>query len=361
MRKVVFVLTVLPLIAAGSPVLYTITDLGSPAGTTVYPYGMNNSGTIVGQLQDPDGTPHAWVWSNGQFSFLAGLVSGAPTTAFDVNSSGAIVGFSNAGSTNSHAVRWDNGVPTDIGGFGGCCVEGYRINDSGIIIGYAETADGSAVPGYRYDGTMHSIGNLANGKYEEPRGINAAGKIVGWSYLNGFSGASHAFLYDTGPNEIDLGGLNGGNSAATAINSSNVIVGMSQVGPGGPRHAFSMPINGTMQDLGAGPWVETRANSINSGGVIVGWAYDANQTNQRGVLYNNGVWIDLNTLIDPNSGWYIIEGSVINDSGQIAARGLFNGAERGILLNPVPEPATALLLALPLAWIALCRRNPNAG
>src|SRR5215208_4507534 len=68
-----------------------------------------------------------------------------------------------------------------------------------------------------------------------------------------------AFIYMNGQ-MTPLGTL-GGDSAATQINNSNVIVGMSQTSPGGPQHAFRMLVGGSMQDLGTGPWAQTRAEA----------------------------------------------------------------------------------------------------
>jgi len=46
--------------------------------------------------------------------------------------------------------------------------------------------------------------------------------------------------------------------------------------------------------------------------------------------------IDLNTLIDPLSGWELLDGSDINDAGQITGQGLINDEYHAYLLTPVP-------------------------
>ena len=48
--------------------------------------------------------------------------------------------------------------------------------------------------------------------------------------------------------------------------------------------------------------------------------------------------VDLNTLIDPLSGWELLDASDINDAGQITGQGLIGGQYHAYLLTPVPIP-----------------------
>jgi hypothetical protein len=76
---------------------------------------------------------------------------------------------------------------------------------------------------------------------------------------------------------------------------------------------------------------------INSSGQVVGGG-------SRAFYYDatTGV-VDLNTLIDPDSGWVLWEARAINDLGQIVGAGDFNGQRHAYLLTPVPEPSTFAL------------------
>lgn len=65
---------------------------------------------------------------------------------------------------------------------------------------------------------------------------------------------------------------------------------------------------------------------------------------------------DLNTLVDPASGWTLTDARDINGGGQISGSGLFAGQRHAVLLKPVPEPPTAVLANAGLAFFA-----PRAG
>ena len=45
--------------------------------------------------------------------------------------------------------------------------------------------------------------------------------------------------------------------------------------------------------------------------------------------------VDLNTLIDPLSGWELLDAADINDAGQITGQGLIGGQYHAYLLTPI--------------------------
>ena len=54
---------------------------------------------------------------------------------------------------------------------------------------------------------------------------------------------------------------------------------------------------------------------------------------------------DLNGLIEPSLGYWLDEARAINESGQIAANAVTpDGFLHAVLLTPVPEPFSGLLL-----------------
>jgi probable HAF family extracellular repeat protein len=96
---------------------------------------------------------------------------------------------------------------------------------------------------------------------------------------------------------------------------------------------------------------------------------DSNTPNgaDHAVIYRNGTMTDLNTLIDPHSGWTLGTAFAINNKGEIVGVGTnASGQSDAFLLsspNPVPEPPSVTLLGLG----ALCalgyarRRRKTAG
>jgi probable HAF family extracellular repeat protein len=58
--------------------------------------------------------------------------------------------------------------------------------------------------------------------------------------------------------------------------------------------------------------------------------------------------VDLNSLIDPQSGWVLASASGINDSGQITGTGIYQGQTHAFLITPpsVPEPSPPLLIVV---------------
>ena len=83
-----------------------------------------------------------------------------------------------------------------------------------------------------------------------------------------------------------------------------------------------------MQDLGRFPGAIATGppycHTINNSGVIVGLSIDAS-FNERAIVWQNNVPVDLNTLIPANSGWYLECAQGINDAGEIVGFGTLNG------------------------------------
>jgi hypothetical protein len=138
---------------------------------------------------------------------------------------------------------------------------------------------------------------------------------------------THGYIYDSASATPTLLGTLPGDTASRAIdvNDRGQAVGTfghltsslhatSYV----PREAF-LESDGQMTDLGM-----ASVSAINNLGQIVGGKY----------LWDHGTLTDLNTLIDPSSGWVITSTADINDAGQIVGQGTLNGLPQSLLLEP---------------------------
>jgi probable HAF family extracellular repeat protein len=113
-------------------------------------------------------------------------------------------------------------------------------------------------------GTPGGMGSLAYG-------VNGVGQVVGTASISTASADQHAVLFDQ-VSIVDLG-TQGGGSYGYATNNATQIVGLAFIAGNSALHPF---------------------------------------------LYSNGVMFDLNTLVDPASGWTLTDARDINGSGQIS-------------------------------------------
>jgi probable HAF family extracellular repeat protein len=255
------------------------------------------------------------------------------------------------------------------------------INKNGMVVGHASSSPnnygGAFFQKSPYPMTPTPVPNPLNGLHNAGNGVNDAGQIVGWEADT--SSRRHAFLRYTNGTIKDLGNLGGTDDTdATAINNNGVVVGTSTLASGDP-HGYMW--NGTMKDLGvlAGhySWAtalndrstptivgystdmpdhvhafwywngmhdmgalmanwQSEAWGVNNAGTVVGRSYGSAWDQRRAFLYIGFKMYDLNTLMNPASGWVILEAWDINNNGQIAAYGVKGGVGYALRLDPNP-------------------------
>jgi probable HAF family extracellular repeat protein len=76
------------------------------------------------------------------------------------------------------------------------------------------------------------------------------------------------------------------------------------------------------------------ASGINDPGQVVGQADNKSGTAVAFLWTKSAGMKDLNKLIPLHSGWVLIGGFTINNSGQIVGYGTINGENHGFLLTP---------------------------
>jgi probable HAF family extracellular repeat protein len=257
----------------------------------------------------------------------------------------------------------------DLGTLGGPKSVGTGINDDGLIVGTSEAVGTSHAFLYK-NGIMSDLNTLLSSSISQATDINKSGQVVGGADfgLTGSEEYMHAFIFDTKTNNFqDIGTLPGRErSVAMSINDKGQVVGGSRHAGVGDSHPFlfeknkmidltpnsvgtAWGINNLGQVVGStspdGAFIYTKgqvhylnysglAYSINDAGQIVGslgsfgaWTW----TKQTGVQ-------DLNTLIPSNSGWELTGANGINQQGEIAGIGIYQGHAHGYLLVDPNKP-----------------------
>lgn len=357
---------------------YRIIELPTLGGTVGAAESINDKGLIAGFANLPSNrAEHATLWVDGVVTDLGTL--GGPNSAVGFpakNNEGTVVGFSQTAAGDplregwnyfcgpsgtkplcqgknliSLGFIWQKGKLTSLPTLGGNISQAFGINNSGEVVGVAETSitDPSCVRPQVLDylaviwnpsGTMQVLNPIAGDQISGAVGINNNGQVVGASGpcapLSPAIGA-HAVLWRSGSTTAtDLGNLGGNtNNVAFAINGGGQVVGISGTADG-TVHAFLWQNGGPMQDLGTLPGdVLSIAYSINDTGQIVGQSCDASG-NCRACLWQNGFPLDLNVLIPPRPAAHLLVAFDINNHGQIVgqAQDQTSGTTTGFLAVP---------------------------
>jgi probable HAF family extracellular repeat protein len=332
--------------------LYGVTRLPD----NFHPADINNAGQMAGALYAGDGV-HAAIQADGSMVDL-GTFGMAYSYANAINDAGAVAGNVGTAAGPEHAFLYRDGAVRDIG-----TGVALGINDRGDVVGQLYQASGAV--GFLYSGSaLTELGHLGHGNISRATAINNAGQIVGESNLAFDAQApTHPYLLDGGT-LADLGTLaNRGVNSAMAINNAGQIAGYSDAG--NSRMHVVLYERGGMTDLGSFGGLDVTIGGINGAGQIVGTG-NTRDGPDVAFISRAGTLVDLNTLIDPASGWDITSALDINDRGQIIGYGCREGqcnAVRLELADAVPEPAAVALL-LP-GWLLLLgmrhRRKKTAG
>jgi probable HAF family extracellular repeat protein len=377
-------------LGAQQPPQYDATFTGSLGGCCSEPFGTNNSGAVTGIATLPgDLNAHAFLSQNGVIIDLGTL--GGPNSngefggLFGPNELGQVVGGSETNTPDPlgedfcfygnfltcSAFVWSDGVMTALPTLGGNNGTALDINDRGQVVGGAENTTPDATcaglppplnqiaqiqskPVIWENGAIRELPTFPGDPDGAANAINDQGQIVGatGNCGKGPEYALHALLWEDGA-FTDLGNLGGTLfSFAANINDRGDVIGASNLPGDTTSHAFFWTRDSGMKDLGTLPGdFSSSAADINSKGQVTGQSCDADG-NCRGVLWQNGVITDLETLVaGGGSTFFVFEGRGINSRGQISVIAFDSdtGECCSFLLNPrnAGAASTAATKAVP--------------
>lgn len=174
-----------------------LTQLDFPAASDTYAYGINESGTVVGQwdLLDSNGNviaQHGFTWENGSFTQVD-YPGSANTTVFGINARGDLVGEWDDNVVAHGFIRTKQGQFTsyDVPVAGATLTQLTGINANGQILGVYIDA-GGAEHGFLEVGATFTSIDYPGAVTTTAWGINSAGQIVGNHY--GSDGIAHGWL-----------------------------------------------------------------------------------------------------------------------------------------------------------------------
>jgi hypothetical protein len=331
--------------------------LGTSAGfATTFVLAINDAGIAVGLANAGfDGEkPVRWNGPGTTATPLQIPIGFAGSRILDINMSGESIGLGFANMGGQDAVRWNSsGIPTVLPRMAGYfSSEVYALNDAGVAIGRAFNGfDDRAV---RWDaaGAITELGHLGLSNEGSTtviaRTLNSAGTAVGYLFKHDASGNYQGTVpvrWDasgTAATELEspvtLTGMRFGD--ARAINDNGVAVGYVQKSPSFPTDEFgtraarwdgagtTVTLFSTLRTAPNGEGT-SEALAINSAGLIVGTATRYNEALDipefRAVYWRESkLPTDLNSLVDPASGWLLTHAYAVSDTGWIAGDGLFD-------------------------------------
>jgi probable HAF family extracellular repeat protein len=295
-----------------------VTDLSTLPGadnSDLRAVAINDSGTIVGNNGDEGPSTTSFISNGTTISALATdfgceeACSAFNSTIADINNSGAIA-VNYYGSTEQYSATLDsNGTSYQVLGII------FDINNQGQVVSTISSGR-SGTNGIFSDGQGDSL----TGTFLVPA-ASAFGPVPSQPFAR-----SRAYDLDDNGNIV---------GASLVIPSSSLENTLQQA------TLWSDPTQPGVS-LGTLGGEESEALGINNSMQVVGSSFLEDESTEHAFLWEDDELIDLNSLIDPASGWELTSAFEINDGGDIIGIGTYNGVQRGFVAKAVPEPSSVL-------------------
>lgn len=360
---------------------YRVSNLKSLGGTSSVGYSVNDRGWVAGRSNLPGNqSRHATLWRNGALTDLGtlggpnansavlwpvknlrGIISGITQTSKpDPLGEKWSCGFFFPAATGTGyqclGFRWMDGVMTPLPTLGGTNGFATGTNNLGQTVGWAEntvhdpTCVAPQVLQFRAvlwgprDGQMRELPPLPGDSVSAATALNDRGQVVGISGIcdqaAGRLSAIHNVLWEHGK-PFDLGDLGGvAWNTPMAINERGDVVGFANASAAdgadfNPR-AFLWIRGQGIRNLETLPGdVTSQALGINERRQVVGQSCDVDG-NCRAFLWQNGVMMDLNDLVDFGYDDVLTTANDIDDFGRITGQGFDAAAGQFVAFLATP-------------------------
>lgn len=322
---------------------YEVIDLGKD----YVPLSFNENGQVVlrhsrGLTSDP--LDRLFIWNKGQTSMIYSTADWIQAAA--INNSGTVaVRVANIYAA-SHYGCIINGNQIEIAD----SVLFWDVNNAGQIVQVSQnpTTGDSQTHLRNTDGSLLDCGNSGD-MFTFGVAVNNLGQVTG------AAGNSHenfsAFVWDAVSGKRYLQPLNGDMGAlGLDINNRDQVAGYSATSmemfpEDWDWNLVLWDTDGTIRDMGCKLYTIGRPVSLNDPGQIVG-TFKLPGDSDFGPYFweEESGFIKGQDLLEEDSPWLITNLYEISNLGQIIGYATIDGEYHGILLNPIPEPASILLL-----------------
>jgi len=263
----------LSIVSVGATTPIAPIDLGTLGGASSSAKGLNDTGMVIGYSEIPAGGFHIFAWTESTGMVDIGSLGGTSTdlsvatftrTAnHALNDSGVVVGYSETADGYVHAFRWTLGEGmTDLGTLGGDSSRSVAVNANGMIVGQSSTTHDAYNHAFAWTpkGGMVDLGTLDGNTVATA--VNIHGMVVGRS-------GSRAFVWTKSTGMVDIGTLEEDSAAAEFVTDSGLVVGSIRTAAGHGRAFVWSSSSGTV-DIGTLGGSTVRLIDVNANGVAVG-------------------------------------------------------------------------------------------